>query len=234
MYCIKNKMFIAFIVLVFGLIACTSNEIGESKDVAQEKIYQEYYITHAEGNNYAEVTCQYRFGGKNGTTLVLNNPSQVSFDGEKLAVDSNDVRGAFYKIVKPLTTFYGKHNIAFTNIDKKNYENGFSFDSFRVIIPAMANANKALEIKFETSSLNPDDYIEIRTTDSDSSFAISHYGKDAGNLIVIPAEEMKRQKAKTIELEATLFKSIPLQQNTTEGGKMELTYSLKPTKVKLQ
>ncbi len=210
--------------------ACTSNEIGESKDVAQDKIYQDYSVTYTEGDANAAIFCQYRFGGKNGTTLVLNTPSQLSFDGENLLVDSNNISGAFYKTSKPFANFLGKHTFLFTNVDKKQYENSFTFDEFKVAFPAGASKNKALEISFVTPTLGPDDYVEINTVDSDSSFSITN----TGNSVVIPLEELKRQKKNEVQLEAHLYRNIPLQQNTPEGGKLYLAYGLKAVKVKLQ
>jgi hypothetical protein len=228
----NNKIFstliTAFTILLFA--ACTSNEIGDSKDVAQDKIYQDYSITYTEGNANAEVFCQYRFGGKNGTTLVLNTPSSVSFDGEKLSVDSNNISGAYYKTSKAFANFWGSHKFVFTNVDKKQYENNFSFDSFKVNFPAGAVKNKPLEINFTTTTLGADDYVEINTVDSDSSFSITN----KGNSVIIPVEELKRQKKNDVQLEAHLYRNIPLQQNTTEGGKMYVSYTLKAVKVSLQ
>jgi hypothetical protein len=232
---IMNKTFSTLItlstLLTFLLLnACTSNEIGESKDVAQDKIYQDYSVTYTEGNTNAEIFCQYRFGGKNGTTLVLNTPSSVSFDGQNLVVDSNKVSGAYYSTNKPIANFWGNHKFVFTNVDKKQYENSFSFDSFKVNFPTSAAKNKPLEISFATTTLGADDYVEINTVDSDSSFSITN----KGNSVIIPIEELKRQKKNDVQLEAHLYRNIPLQQNTTEGGKMYLNYSLKPVKVSLQ
>jgi hypothetical protein len=227
-----SPLFILFTFFtIFTLLtACTSNEIGESKDVAQEKIYQDYSITYTEGNSNVDVFCQYRFGGKNGTTLVLNMPSEVKFDGQKLNVDSNGISGAYYKTAIPFSGFAGKHSFIFTNIDKKQYENGFSFDDFKVTFPATASKNKPLEILFSTTVLGADDYVQINTVNSDSSF--SAIGK--ATTVIIPVEDLKRQTKKEIQLEAHLYRNLPLQQNTAEGGKMFLQYSLKPVVVKLQ
>ncbi len=228
----NNKTLAALIMVlpIFLYTACNSNEIGESKDVAQEKIYQDYSVTYNEGNTTAEIFCQYRFGGKNGTTLVLNTPSMVSFDGEKLNVDSNKLSGAYYKTSKPIDNFWGSHKFLFTNVDKKQYENSFSFDSFKVNFPASAAKNKPFQISFETSALGENDYVQINTVNSDSSFSITN----KGNSVIIPIEELKRQNKSDVQLEAHLFRNIPLQQNTSEGGKMYLSYSLKPVKVSLQ
>jgi hypothetical protein len=225
-----NLFILTTLSILILLPSCTSNEIGESKDVAQEKIYQEYSITYNESNPNVDVFCQYRFGGKNGTTLVLNTPSEVKFDGEKLNVDSNGVSGAYYKTTKTANSFMGKHSFVFTNIDKKQYENGFTFDDFKVAFPASGAKNTPLTIPFTTTPLGTDDYVEINTVDSDSSFSITNNG----NNVIIPIEELKRQKKAEVQLEAHLYRNIPLQQNTTEGGKLFMHYTLKPVTVKLK
>ncbi len=50
--------------------SCSSNEIGNSKDVAQDKIFQQYKVEYKEGDNQLSCRAQFRFAGRNGTTLV--------------------------------------------------------------------------------------------------------------------------------------------------------------------
>lgn len=231
------KSLITISIIIAGIIlfaACSSNEIGESKDVAQDKIYQGYTISYSEENTDAELYCQFRFAGRNGTTLVLNNPSQVQFDGEKLNVDSSSASGAFYKILKPVTNFYGNHSILFTGTDGKKLENTFSFDNFKLVtVPAIISKKQSFNLNFETSALQDDDYIEVSTSNTDSSFSVTHNAGDKGNFVIIPAKELKRQKGNELTLEATLYRNIHLQQNTAEGGRMDIRYALKPVKIKL-
>lgn len=217
-----------------ALAACTSNEIGDSKDVAQDKIYQSYSISYSEGNTNAEVYCQFRFAGKNGTTLVLNNPSQVQFDGETINVDSSAGGGAYYQVNKPAAGFFGKHTITYITTDNKKLANSFSFDNFKLInVPVTASKRQALKLNFETPALHGDDHIEISTTNTDSSFSVTHHAADEGNAIIITANDLKRQKVKELSVEATLYRDIPLQQSTLEGGKLSTRYTLKPVKIKL-
>ena len=230
----KNKILPVLILFVFTFTACSSNEIGESKDVAQDKIYQSYHISYTEGNTNAEIFCQFRFAGSNGTTLVLNKPSQLQFDNEKLSIDSSSGAGAFYRAYKPVNNFYGSHTITFTDTESKKLENSFSFDSFTLInIPAAVTKNQPFNLNFETTALQGDDYIEVGASNTDSSFSVTHNAADAGNFITISAKELQRQKGKELILEATLYRKIPLQQSKIEGGKIEISYSLKPVKIKL-
>jgi hypothetical protein len=73
----------------------------------------------------------------------------------------------------------------------------------------------------------------VGTSNTDSSFSVTHNATDAGNFITIPAKELQRQKVKELTLEATLYRRIPLQQNTAEGGSISIRYALKPVKIKL-
>jgi len=224
-------------VLFFSLIAisaCTSNEIGESKDVAQDKIYQQYSIKFTEGNDKVMVHGQFRFAGSNGTTLVLSKPSQLSFDNEVIKVDSSGPSGAYYELNKPVNGFYGKHHFIFSDINNKKFDNDFTFDTFRLVnVPATASKKQGLSITFASAALQPGDHIELASTGSDSSFTVRREGTETGNAILIPAKQLMRQKNNEVKLEATLYRKITLQQNTAEGGDMELRYVLKPVTVKL-
>ncbi len=126
----KYKAAFTLIISIIIMAACSSNEIGESKDVAQDKIYQAYSISYSEGNSNAEIYCQFRFAGKNGTTLVLNKPSQVQFDGEKLPVDSGAASGAYYRVYKSASNFFTKHTLIYTNTDGKKNGEQFFFRQF--------------------------------------------------------------------------------------------------------
>jgi hypothetical protein len=56
---------------IFSLFCCTSDEIGNSKDVNPDAVFFDYEIWAEEGKDDVTVNLQYRMGGKNGTTLVL-------------------------------------------------------------------------------------------------------------------------------------------------------------------
>ena len=229
-----QKPFLAVIfVLTAGLFSCDSNEIGESKDVNQDKIYMDYNISYTEGEDEVALNFQYRFAGAVGTTLVLNNPSQVKLDGEILKADSSKYGGAFYSVNKNSQAFLGKHSISFSDINGKQFENNFEFAPFTLVnLPAIANRNKDLVVSYNINGLNADDDIEINSVDTDSSFHYHQSGASSSG--TIPALDLKRQKNQEISFETTIYRNLPLKQTTAEGGKMMLTYRLKPVTIKLQ
>ena len=225
----KLNTFACIISSAFLLAACNSNEISDSKDVTQEKIYQHYIINYKEGEEKAEVFTQFRFGGETGTTLVLNKPSIIKLDDETIKVDSNSATGAFYRLNKPVDSFYGKHILEFTDINSKVVKNEFDFEKFSITTPAAAvSRKKPLYLKFAVPLLKADDRIEISASETDSTFKIIHTANDSTSFIMIPANELARQKQKQLSLEAALFRTLSLQQNSGGGGIIEMKYALKP------
>ena len=126
-----QKIIIAAAILL--LAGCKSNEIGNSKDVNPDAIYQEYSVLVTEGDSEATFNAQFRFGGDNGTTLVLNDKSQVSFDGKALAVDSSDGMGAYYQTKLPNAFAAGNHKWTFTDNNEKSYTNAITLQPFTLI-----------------------------------------------------------------------------------------------------
>jgi hypothetical protein len=229
-----KRIFFVFVVSAVTMQACSSNEIGESKDVAQNKIYQQYEISYTEGDPTVKAFAQFRFAGRNGTTLVLDKPSQLSFDDEVIKVDSSRTTGAYYELGKPIAGFFNTHHFIFTDVNNNKLKNTFSFDAFKLVnVPAAISKKQAFRLAFLTTALGADDYITVSTSNTDSSFSITHTASDGGNFITIPAADLLRQKGNELYLQASLHRYIPLQQNTTEGGKLSIDYALKPVGIKL-
>lgn len=222
----------ALITLAAFSNSCASNEIGESKDVNQDKIYMNYSISHEEGNENVNVYCTFRFGGENGTTLVLSDGSSVELDGQRLKADSSAGSGAYYKVEKPVSSFYGKHTLRFTNTSGRQYDNEFSFSPFSLANGyAEASKNKDLAVSYLAPGLTKMDYAEVSSSDTDSSFTYSQDGPQTS--VVIPAKELKRQKGKSFSLECKLYREADLQQTTAEGGRISIRQELKPVRIKL-
>jgi hypothetical protein len=223
---------LAVTTLVAGFMACTSNEIGNSKDVAQESIYQEYNISYTEGDEKAAINAQFRFGGKNGTTLLLNDPSGISFDGTAIKADSSDLGGAFYQLNKPAAAFYGTHHFVFTDINSKKFDNDFVFEKFGMAnAPSTAAKAAPLQLQFDSGGLKAGDQVTVSSTGTDSSFSVTGTVIDKNFAISIPAEDLKKQKGKELKLDISLYRNVPLQQNTREGGEMNISYRLRTVKI---
>lgn len=231
----KNYLLPAFLGLMILVTSCSSSEIGESKDVNPETIYQDYTVTYDEADNDPQVKIwsQFRFAGSNGTTLVLTKPSSIAFDGQNIKVDSSEYTGAYYSIHLPARSFVGKHRFVFTDINQTRLENEFSLDELKLNFPASISKQDSLNISFDAGLLAADDYIEIFTAGTDSTFTITHAASENGNMLTIPASELKRQKGNKLSLVASVMKKIALTQATKEGGQIVIYHSLRPVTISL-
>ncbi|MES1224852.1 MAG: hypothetical protein ABUT20_55700, partial [Bacteroidota bacterium] len=79
-----------------------------------------------------------------------------------------------------------------------------------------------------------DAYIEVNAIDTDSSFTVNYVGTDTSSVIIIPENELMRQKGKTVTLQATIYRQIPLFQKTSEDGYIKICHTIKPVTIKLK
>ena len=225
-----NRFFptaISILALTFFLTNCNSNEVGNSKDVNPESIYFDYKVWGDESNDAITVMLQYRFAGRNGTTLVLDQPAKVELDGQAITADSSKMTGAYYEVLKPLNEFKGKHSIVFTDVNKKEYKEEFSFQpiTLRTKIPAEI---KRGDLVFQLDGLSPEDHVRVLLIDTSfESDDINRVDTVMNGAVVIKAESLKKVVNGPIHME--LYKEIerPVKNGTKEGGRFSFSYGLK-------
>lgn len=212
---------------IFFLFSCTSNEIGNSKDVNPDAVFFDYKIWAEETREDVTVNLQYRMGGKNGTTLVLDEPSKVLFDGEQLKADSAKVTGAYYEIQKPFSSFAGKHTITFTDLNKKEYKEEFEFTPFTLDPDVPATLSRG-DLVFTFKGLDSTDVLNVVLTDTSFTSAdINDIDSVKNGRLVIPSHKLSALINGPINLQ--FFKEVtrPIKSSTKEGGKLFISYGLK-------
>lgn len=209
------------------LFSCTSDEIGNSKDVNPDAVFFDYEVWAEEGKEDVTVNIQYRMGGKNGTTLILDEPSKVTLDGEQLKVDSAKVTGAYYEVQKPFTSFAGKHMITFTDLNKKEYNEEFEFKPF-ILEPNVPSTLNRGDLVFKFKGLDPVDYLSVILTDTSFTSAdINDVDTVRNGRLVIKADRLSALINGPINLQFFKEETLPLKKPTKEGGKFIITYGLK-------
>jgi len=213
--------------LVLFLFSCTSDEIGSSKDVNPEAVFFDYEVWAEEGKEDVTVNLQYRMGGKNGTTLVLDEPSKVVLDGEQLKVDSAKVTGAYYEVQRPLVSFIGKHTINFTDPKNKEYNEEFEFTPFSLEPDVPSTLNRG-DLVFNFKGLDAVDYLSVILTDTSfTSIDINDVDTVRNGRLVIKADRLSAVINGPIHLQFYREQTLPLKKATKEGGKFIITYGLK-------
>ncbi len=223
-----SKNILAFgICIVYMLASCASNEVGNSKDVNPDAIYFDYHISGDEESGYITVKAQYRFGGPNGTTLVLNEPANVKLDGEPLQADSSKMNGAWYELLIPAKEFSGHHSIVFTDHNNKEYKEEFDFTviSLKKEIPPVLSRDTLV---FELERVQPGDRIKLLLTDTAYySRGIDRVDTVQNGRIMISKQDLDNVKNGPVAIEFYKEEERELKETTAEGGKINISYGLK-------
>jgi hypothetical protein len=223
----RYLLFFTTVFFLFIISSCTSNEIGSSKDVNPETIYFDYKVWGDETSDDMTIMLQYRFAGANGTTLWLDEPSKVEVDGVPIAADSSKMTGAFYELVKPAKDFTGNHSIIFTDINKKQYKEEFSFQPIQLRAQPAATVKRA-DLVFELEGLDPEDRVRVVLTDTSfTSEGINRVDTVKNGRIVISAKDLETVANGPVHLELIKEDEKKIKNSTREGGIISITYGLK-------
>jgi hypothetical protein len=218
---------IAAFVLSLSFLSCNNEEIGSSRDVEPRSIFFDYQVRAEESRNDVTVMLQYRFGGKNGTTLFLEAPSKVELDGQLIPVDSSKMTGAFYEFQQPVENFLGKHSIRFTDREGKKYEEAFEFRTMRLAREIPDSIPRG-ELILELQGVDPGAIVRVLL--SDTSFTgegINRLESVQDSKIRITAAEMDKLANGPIHLELIQETEEPIKNGTPEGGRLSISYGLR-------
>lgn len=216
------------------ITACSNAEIGNIKDVNPATVYTSYYVNYSEGaDSMVTFRGQFTFAGPNGTSLVLNAPAKVELDGYTIAVDSNNMEGAFYEVKKPAGNFNGVHTVAFTNVNGKVYTNHFNFANFTLQPVPGSVDNNGLLLNFSKLNANDSVYIKVEDTsyetrDIDTLLAVKN------NVLQLPGSLFSALHGGPLTVNVSSGYDKPLEQATAEGGKILFMYTLAERKTLLK
>lgn len=215
-----------YTIYLYTLSSCTSNEIGNSKDVNPDAVYFDYRIYGDEKDENMTIYLQYRMGGKNGTTLVLNEPARVQLDGEELKVDSAKLSGAFYETEKATRSFAGKHEIVFTDLHKKEYKEEFSFTPLKLKTNIPAEVKRG-DLSFDFEGLDTVDYVRVFARDTSfRSRDINEVDTVRNGMVIIHSDQLKNLVNGPIVLQLSRELEKPLKNGTKEGGRLSISYTI--------
>jgi uncharacterized protein YceK len=226
----KNFLLLLLTAIIMG--GCASNEVANSGDVNQNTIYQDYRVTYDEEDNITWAWATFRFGGSNGTTLVLTNPSIVMFNGDSMLTDVTALGGAKYKLAfkKPL----GRGQpceFVFTDTKGKTYTNKIKFNPVLMGTPAPEiKKGQPFELPIFTDALTYGEKISITFRDSAGSQVFETDKITPNKSILIPAAALKSLSGK-VTFDIVRTSSIPMQQANDEGGSLTFSYRLKRREV---
>jgi hypothetical protein len=223
----RLSRYLLYSLCLLSFFSCTSNEIGNGKDVNPETIYFDYRVWGDDEGGDMTLRLQYRFAGPNGTTLLLEDPSKAEFDGVAIKADSSKKQGAYYEITKPLKEFTGKHTIVFTDMNGKQYKEEFSFQPIRLRtdVPAVINRD---DLVLNLEGLAPQDYVRVLLNDTARfSEGIDRIDTVKNGRIIITKADLQNIHSGPVHLELSKEDEKRIKNGTTEGGNLSISYELK-------
>lgn len=220
--------------IIFSVVACSSDEIGNSKDVNPETVYMDYAVNYSQGDDSVNCLLQYRFAGEDGTTLVLSHPSNVAIDGKEIPVDSAAFSGAYYEKKFAAKHFDGEHTIAFTDVNGTIHQEQFNFSHISCSDQIPASIGKEdWVIPFE--GVSPGDVINVNISDTASATEdISINSEPGSNKLTVTGQQLEQLRNGPLQVKIYKSQLIPLLQPTKEGGKFIINYDIKQASIQLQ
>ena len=210
------------LILLLSLLALTSCRREDSADVNQDRIHTDYEVFYNSNTDKTWVVARFRFGNNTGTLLELNDPANVSFNGEDLPY--NVLFGGHYKEYAGQVT---TGTFEYTDVDGSTFSNEVPEYDVADFPPDLDTISKseAYELEWMGTALTADQYVGIFI----GSWA---WGQDAAFLQVNEGATsviMGKDRLEDLPLgQSTIFMDRStdemVQEGTSAGGRVRYKY----------
>lgn len=219
--------FSGLLLVMLLLVSCKSKETGNSDDVNPEAVYFDYQVWGSEEDSVVTVRLQYRIGGEEGATILLQHPAGVTLDGKTIPADSSAFLGAYYEVIKRADEFGGRHRIVFTDLNEKQYAEEFDYPVF-YLKNEFPTAIGRKDLKIELNGLRAGDKVKIILSDTSFfSHGIEKVDSVTDGMILISKEELIDLLNGPINMEIIRDEDRYLSEAPPEGGRLSISYGLK-------
>lgn len=217
----KAQITLSTILLVF-LNAC-SVDTTSSDQVSQDEIHQNYSLRYDEEDQTISSRATYRIGGPTGTTVKLEAPSRVTFNGTEL--DHRNFLGTYYTTVSK-GPILGNYEWTYTDNNNKVYTNVVTAGT----IDLTTNINRVrfgrdLIINYSAASLEAGERVGGSLRSAERSISAEPYG--SGGSLRFKSEDIAKLPAGNVKLGLSRSKQLNLQNATKEGGGIYFEYLTK-------
>jgi hypothetical protein len=218
-----SRKLLAVLVLVL-IISCKT---GKDKEYSAPELYLDYKIVATEGNDKLAVILQFKEDDENGDALPLQLPATVKLDGEALEADSSKLSGTMYEAYRPIDSFAGTHTIVFTDAEKKEYKEEFTFQPF-ILITTLPDTLSRQGIELELAGLAEKDMVRLMLTDTVyTSEGVNQLDSVIDSRLTITPVQLKGLKKGPVELELIREYEQPLKNAAKAGGSFVIIYSIR-------
>lgn len=214
--------------MLAGWAACTNERKDKKKEKVTEGVAFYYQISGDEETGRTTIRLQFRLpGGLSDSSLLLEEPSQVTLDGEKLAADSSRLNGIYYEADRATDSFAGQHEIVFTNEQGEKYTEPFIYTPFFLTgLPDSLTGKEDLQL--DISGLEDGELLHLIMIDT--SFhgnGVEKIERVKNGKMIVSAEELASLKKGPVYLDLIWDKKRKLKSPASESGQLLMNYRLK-------
>jgi hypothetical protein len=197
------------------ILAITSCQRESSADVNQDRIFTHYELFYNANEDITYARAWFRFGSITGTQLELAAPSEVSFDGDKLAF--NKVL-AFYEKKYPGLKTSGMFR--WEDTEGKSFENTIFINSIDFgAVPDSVARNVAFSIPWTGAALGTDEVVGVWINGENEGDAQAAITIETGaTALIVPADKMGKVGAGPGKIYLERRSSPALAEVTGAGG----------------
>ncbi len=184
-----------------GFTACNSEEKKGEEETGPEELGFYYRVSGDEQTGRTTVRLQFRMSGFFDSTFLLQEPSHVMLDGQRLTADSTPLNGIYYEADMATDSFAGKHEIIFVNPEGKKYVEPFEFAPFTLAsLPDTLSGKE--DVVLEISGLEDGEYLHLILIDTSfQGNGVEKMEPLKNGKLVITAEELAGLKKGPVYLD---------------------------------
>jgi hypothetical protein len=219
-----KPLFIPFLILALLFVSC---EREDSADVNQDRIYTIYSLVYEADQDITYARAWFRFGSAVGTLLELSEPSNVSFNDQRLSFQN---AFAYYEKSLPGKTMSG--SFFWEDYDGLQFNNAVSMKE--IDFPSdltEISQDQSFELFWEGMPLKNDEYVAVAINGNFEGDASIIWERGNGSQsIAIPKSQLEKLP---VDQPATFWLEFgynpPLAQATGAGGEIYGKYRVSKT-----
>lgn len=216
------KKIVYILIIIMAIFGCAKES---SENVNQDSIYSIYELFYNKTTDKTTAKATYRLGGFTGTMLELNTPAYCTFNNDTLLYNSvsgmhvleyaGRVDSGVYVYQDLDNNVFTNHasaidTIAFSDIDTINTANAFTFEW----IGEPVKENETITLTIDGTQQNNFEVFTNITQNSSSMVLAANRLQNLGEGIA------------TCTLQR-LYTNMSIEEGTSKGGRMAISYSLK-------
>lgn len=208
------KKIILFLLTAFCLSGCLSEE---SINVEQDRIWTYYELLYDANQDVTYVIAQFKFGNGLGTLLKLSSPSEILFNGEKLAYEQ--FSSSYTK------SFAGKitsGTFVFRDVNEKEFVNPVNL-SKPIDFPAITEISKssALTIEWIGDPVGTNEEVWVLMGGAGAeNVNLASQTAPSSTSVIVGKDRLESLTTTKIDLLMDRIINSPLSASTSAGGSL--------------